>query len=58
VRDYVATMQLADAGGGATSLTWSSTFEPEGVSEEDAVKAIQRVYRGGFKGLQKHFGST
>ena len=57
VRDYVATMQLSDAGEGATTLTWSSTFEPNGVSEDDAVAAIQRVYRGGFKGLQKHFGS-
>jgi hypothetical protein len=58
VRDYVATMQLADPGNGATTLTWSSTFEPNGVSEEDAVTAVQRIYRGGFKGLQKHFGAS
>jgi len=57
VRDYVATMQLFEAGS-ATTLTWSSTFEPNGVSEEDAVTAIQRVYRGGFKGLQKHFSGS
>jgi carbon monoxide dehydrogenase subunit G len=58
VSNYVATMQLSDPGNGATTLTWSSTFEPNGVSEEDAVTAVQRVYRGGFKGLQKHFGGS
>src|SRR3954451_19635770 len=58
VRDYVATMQLSDPGNGATTLTWSSTFEPNGVSEADAVTAVQRVYQGGFKGLHKHFAPS
>src|SRR4051794_27471549 len=40
VRDYSATMQLAPSGEDACRLTWSSTFEPEGVGEEDAVKAV------------------
>jgi hypothetical protein len=56
VRDYQSTMQLAEAEGDSCTLTWSSTFEPAGTSEEDAITAVQRVYRGGIKGLQRHFG--
>jgi hypothetical protein len=58
VSEYHATMQLAEAAGDSCTLTWSSTFEPSGASEEDAVTAIQRVYRGGIKGLQRHFGPS
>jgi hypothetical protein len=54
VRDYQATMQLTPAADGC-ALAWSSTFEPAGVSEEDAVKAVQRIYKGGIAGLQRHF---
>jgi hypothetical protein len=56
VRDYRATMQLASGEAGCT-LTWFSDFEPEGVSEEDAVKAVRGVYDGGIAGLQRHFAS-
>jgi hypothetical protein len=58
VREYQATMQLAEAEGNSCTLTWSSTFEPSGVSEADAVTAVQRIYRGGIKGLQRHFGPS
>ena len=56
VRNYQATMRLAPAGESATTLTWFSDFEPEGVSEEDAIKAVKGVYDGGIAGLQRHFG--
>jgi hypothetical protein len=55
VRNYQATMQLAPSGESATTLTWFSDFEPEGVSEEDAIKAVKGVYDGGIAGLQRHF---
>jgi len=55
VRDYRATMQLAPAGDAACTLTWFSDFEPEGASEEDAVKAVRGVYDGGIAGLRRHF---
>jgi hypothetical protein len=58
VREYHATMQLAGGDGDSCTLTWSSTFEPSGASEDEAVAAVQRVYRGGIKGLQRHFGSA
>jgi hypothetical protein len=57
VREYHATMELAPSGESATTLTWFSDFEPEGVSEEDAVKAVRGVYDGGIAGLKRHFAS-
>lgn len=57
VRDYRATMELAPAGDSACTLTWFSDFEPEGASEDDAIKAVRGVYDGGIAGLQRHFAS-
>jgi Polyketide cyclase / dehydrase and lipid transport len=57
VRDYRATMQLEPSGDGSCTLTWFSDFEPQGASEEDAVKAVRGVYDGGIAGLQRHFAS-
>ena len=56
VSEYHATMQLAKGESDSCSLTWSSTFEPAGVTEDDAVAAVQRIYRGGIKAMQRHFG--
>ncbi len=44
VRDYKATMKVADRGGGRSRLSWSSTWQPEGVSEEQARRAVGRLY--------------
>jgi hypothetical protein len=55
VRGYQATMQLTPAGESACTLTWFSDFEPEGASEEDAMKAVRGVYDGGIAGLRRHF---
>src|SRR5215831_17484506 len=38
--DYVATVRLADLGGGRTSIDWSSTFEPRGVPGEQVTGMI------------------
>ena len=57
VRDYRATMQLAPSGDSSCTLTWFSDFEPQGASEDDAVKAVRGVYDGGIAGLQRHFAS-
>ncbi len=49
---YVAAVRL-EADGDGTLVDWSSSFEPRGVSEEEAVKTIEGVYRGGIKGFAK-----
>jgi hypothetical protein len=43
--DYVATVRLRDLGNSRTSIEWSSTFEPRGVSTEEATAAIESIYR-------------
>jgi hypothetical protein len=46
VSDYQATMKVVDLGGGRSRLEWSSTWEPEGVSEADALKVVEAMYAG------------
>ena len=42
--DYRASMQVVDAGGGRSNLIWSSKWEPDGVSEDDARKVVANMY--------------
>jgi hypothetical protein len=46
VRNYHATMKVVDLGGGRSRLEWSSTWEPDGVSEEQARAAVEGMYTG------------
>lgn len=57
VKNYVSTMQLSAVDAGRTRLEWSSTFEPDGIAEADAIGAIRGIYRGGIAGLQARFGA-
>jgi len=59
VRDYHGSMRVVDLGGGRSRLVWSSTWEPDGVSEEEARKAVEQLYRGvlalGKKNLESRY---
>jgi Polyketide cyclase / dehydrase and lipid transport len=57
VKGYLSTIRLDPRGDGATHITWSGRFEPDGISEEDAVKMIERVYTGGVTAIQKQFAT-
>ena len=57
VTNYLATMQLSEIDSGRTRLDWSSTFEPAGMTEADAIEAISGIYKGGIAGLQARFGA-
>jgi hypothetical protein len=46
VRDYVGTMKAIDLGGNRSRLEWSSTWEPDGISEEAATRAVRELYTG------------
>ena len=52
VVDYRATMQVADAGDGRSRLIWSSTWEPDGVTEEKARKVVAGMYKS-IMGIMK-----
>ena len=53
---YVSTMEVRDQGEGKCELTWSSTFELKGASEDEAKKIVEGVYSAGFEGLKKLYG--
>lgn len=56
VRDYVSTMIVHDRGD-RCELEWKSTFEPVGVSDEEACAIIQGIYDSGIESLKQRFGS-
>ncbi len=45
IADYVATMKVDDLGDGTCTVTWGSTWVPNGdLSEEDLVAAFEGLY--------------
>ncbi len=44
VKDYSASMQVVDAGEECSRLIWSSTWEPDGVTQEEATKVVANMY--------------
>jgi len=44
VTGYRATMAVADAGKGRSTLTWTCECQPAGVTEAEASKAIEGMY--------------
>ena len=57
LQDYVSTMQLSAIGGERTKLVWSSTFEPSGVTVDQAREIVTGIYKGGIGALQSRFGA-
>ena len=43
--DYVATVRIASVGASRTAIEWSSSFEPRGVSAEEAAQTIESIYK-------------
>jgi hypothetical protein len=52
MEDYLSTVEVREDGD-ACVIDWSSTFDPKGVSEEQACGMVEGIYRGGIKGIQK-----
>jgi hypothetical protein len=57
VKGYTARLNVHDNGQGGSTVEWSSTFEPAGASENEAVKVIQGIYQAGFDNLRRMFGA-
>lgn len=55
VADYVSTISVSAAADGKSIVTWSSSFDANGASDEDAVNAIAGIYDAGLNNLNKHF---
>jgi hypothetical protein len=57
VAAYKATLHVEEnKDGKSCQVEWSSTFEPSGAPEPEAVKVIRGIYEAGFENLRKMFG--
>jgi uncharacterized protein YndB with AHSA1/START domain len=52
VENYVSTIRIKGTGDKST-VEWSSTFDPKGVSAEEASKIITGIYKAGLDNLAK-----
>ncbi|MEM8948633.1 MAG: SRPBCC family protein [Pseudomonadota bacterium] len=51
IKDYASTMAVTENGDGAT-ITWSSSYSANGVSDEEALELMSGVYRAGLDELK------
>lgn len=51
--DYYATLTVVETGPGTCRVEWGSTFEPAGVSEEQARGMVEGIYTGGIAGIKQ-----
>jgi len=56
VRSYLSTVKVVETRPNECRVDWSSSFEPDGASEEQAQGMIRAVYTGGIAGIRKALG--
>jgi len=54
VKNYTATLKVMADGDGAV-VEWSSNFEPDGATSEEAEAAVSAIYKAGFDAIQEAF---
>lgn len=52
-KDYLATIEVGEAGPARTRVVWSSTFEPAGATDEQLTRLFEGIYQQGIAGLRK-----
>lgn len=52
MENYISTIKVSGKGK-ASTVEWSSSFNPKGAPEADVVKTISGIYQAGFAGLKK-----
>jgi len=55
VENYLASMTIHEEGE-KSRITWQSSFDPKGASEEDCANLFTGIYRGGIASLRKALG--
>lgn len=53
VNDYISTVRVDALDDDHCRVTWASTFDARGASDDEAQAAIVDIYRMGFDGLKK-----
>jgi carbon monoxide dehydrogenase subunit G len=56
VASYLATIEICDEASGCR-VDWSSTFEAKGITDDQARRMIEGVYRGGIAGIKRELGA-
>lgn len=54
--NYLSTFTVVDSDAGKSQITWSSTFEAAGMTDEQAAQMVEGIYHGGIKGLRGALG--
>lgn len=57
VSDYVSTISISAGEKGKTIVTWSSSFDANGATDEEAINTIAGIYDAGLNNLDKHFNN-
>jgi Polyketide cyclase / dehydrase and lipid transport len=55
VTDYLAKVEVRDAGGQKAQVTWSGSFTGNGITEAEATAIFDGVYKGGLEALKANF---
>jgi len=55
IANYVSTISVSPAADGKATVTWSSSFDANGATDEEAVNTISGIYDAGLNRLAKHF---
>lgn len=56
MENYLATIEVREDGTDACTVDWSGSFDPKGISDEQAVAMVEGIYKGGIKGVKKTLG--
>jgi hypothetical protein len=51
--DYLATVRVRSIDNHHSEIDWSSTFQPEGAPEADAVEMVRGIYAAAINGLEQ-----
>ncbi len=57
VTDYLSKVEVTQTGPDSSRVDWSASFEPKGISEEQAQQIVRGIYTGGIDGLKKTLGA-
>lgn len=55
IKNYLSTVKVTSSGGGST-IAWSSTFDANGMPDDDLVKLIIDAYQAGFQSVSDMVG--
>jgi hypothetical protein len=56
IKNYLSVCSVVETGASECRVDWNGTFEPDGVSGEQAQGMVRGIYAGGIAGVRKLLG--